>query len=161
MLHPGFARSCARYSLLNFLACPASQTELACLVTKETECPVPHVRFTECDRVNQPGAMFGPAPRFGKRTWLTEFLQSNGCDPAPSSRNYAVAVEEGLLISGETGRWDPIRNFIPELLPDHLRDFGRDRAFLGGLRPILPPSLFDRVYDQTICSGRADTDDIG
>ena len=96
-----------RYSLLNFLACPASQTELACLVTKETECPVPHVRFTECDRVNQPGAMFGPAPRFGKRTWLTEFLQSNGCDPAPSSRTYAVAVEEGLLISGETGRAAP------------------------------------------------------
>ena len=160
-LEPGFARSCVRYSLLNFLACPVSHTELACVVTKETECPVPHVRFTECDRVNQPGAMFGPSPRFGKRTWLSEFLQSNACDPAPSSRNYAVAVEEGLLISGETGRWYPIRNFIPELLPDHLRDFERDFEFLAALRPILPPSLYERLQDQTVFSGRGDTDEIG
>ena len=105
--------------------------------------------------------MFGPAPRFGKRTWFTEFLQSNACEPAPSSRNYQVAVEEGLLISGETGRWYPIRNFIPELLPDYLRNFEGDFEFLDGLRTVLPPSLFDRLHDQALFSGRADQDEIG
>jgi len=150
-----------RYSLLNFLACPSSKTDLTCVVTKETESRIGHVRFAECDRVNQAGSMFGPAPAFGKQTWLTEFLQSNACVPAPSSRNYEVVVEEGLLISGETGRWYPIRNFIPELLPDHLRNFDRDFEFLSGLRTILPPSLFDRLYDQKLFSGRTDTDEIG
>lgn len=114
---------------------------------KEAESLIGHVRFTECDRVNRPGAMFGPVPRFGKRTWLTEFLESNACEPAPSSRTHEVVVEEGLLISGETGRWYPIRNFIPELLPDHLRNLERDMEFLSGLRPILPPALFERLYD--------------
>jgi SAM-dependent methyltransferase/uncharacterized protein YbaR (Trm112 family) len=105
--------------------------------------------------------MFGPVPLFRKRTWFNEFLESQACEPAPSARNYEVAVEEGLLISGETGRWYPIRNFIPELLPDYLRDFQRDFDFLNCLRTILPPSLFDRLHDQTLFSGRTDTNDIG
>jgi uncharacterized protein YbaR (Trm112 family)/SAM-dependent methyltransferase len=150
-----------RYSLLNFLACPASKTELSCVVTKEAESLIGHVRFTECDRVNRPGAMFGPVPRFGKRTWLTEFLESNACESAPSSRTHEVVVEEGLLISGETGRWYPIRNFIPELLPDHLRNLERDMEFLSGLRPILPPALFERLYDPKLFSGRDLADEIG
>jgi len=150
-----------RYSMLNFIVCPVSKTELSCLVTKEAESPIGHVRFSECDRVNQSGAMFGPVPPFAKSNWLTEFLQSNACAPAPSARNYAVAVEEGLLISGETGRWYPIRNFIPELLPDHLRNFESDLEFLSGLRPILPSSLFDRLYKQRLFAIRADPGDAG
>ena len=100
-------------------------------------------------------------PRFGKRTWLTEFLRSNACQPAPSSRNYEAVVEEGLLISAETGRWYPIRNFIPELLPDHLRNFERDLEFLSGLRTFLPPALFERLHDLTLFSERADEHEAG
>jgi len=150
-----------RYSMLNFIVCPVSKTELSCVVTKEAELPIPQLRLTECDRINQPGAMFGPVPRFAKNNWLTEFLQSHACAPAPSSRNYEVVVEEGLLISAETGRWYPIRNFIPELLPDYLRNFERDLEFLSGLRNVLPPALFDRLYDAKLFSGRGDADDIG
>jgi SAM-dependent methyltransferase/uncharacterized protein YbaR (Trm112 family) len=146
--------------MLNFIVCPVSKTELSCLVTKEAGLPIPHLRLTECDRINQPGAMFGPVPRFGKSNWLTEFLQSNACPAAPSSRNYEVVVEEGLLISGETGRWYPIRNFVPELLPDHLRNFEQDLEFLSGLRDVLPPALFERLYDRKLFSGRTETDDI-
>jgi uncharacterized protein YbaR (Trm112 family)/SAM-dependent methyltransferase len=150
-----------RYSLLNFLACPASKTELSCVVTKEVASPIGHVRLSACDRVNQAGAMFGPVPTFTKRNWFSEFLQSRACEAAPSSRDYEAAVEEGLLISGDTGRWYPIRNFIPELLPDHLRDFDRDLEFLNGLKSALPPELFERLLDVSVFSGRSDSDDIG
>lgn len=150
-----------RYSLLNFIACPVSKTELTCVVTKEIVRPVPPVHATGCGRVNQPGAMFGPLPAFSNSTWLTGFLQSKACQPAPSSRNYEVVVEEGLLISAETGRWYPIRNFIPELLPDHLRDFERDFEFLNGLSTILPVELVGRLSDRTPFSGRAGQDQNG
>jgi len=146
--------------MLNFLICPVSKTELSCVVTKEAESPIPHFRLTESDRINEPGAMFGPVPRFAKSNWLTEFLQTNACAPAPSYRNYEVVVEEGLLISGETGRWYPIRNFIPELLPDHLRNFEQDLEFLNGLREVLPPALFERLHDRKLFSGPTETDHI-
>jgi len=150
-----------RYSLLNFIACPVSKTKLTCVVTKEADVRIEHVRLSDCDRINQPGAMFGPTPPFSKRTWFTDFLQSSACEAAPASRNYEAAVEEGLLISGETGRWYPIRNFIPELLPDNLRNFERDFEFLSGLRTILPPALFDRLNEPSLFSGKAVEDAIG
>jgi SAM-dependent methyltransferase/uncharacterized protein YbaR (Trm112 family) len=150
-----------RYSLLNFIACPVSKTKLTCVVTKEADVRIEHVRLSDCDRINQPGAMFGPAPPFSKRTWFTDFLQSSACETAPISRNYEAAVEEGLLISGETGRWYPIRNFIPELLPDNLRNFEQDFKFLNGLRTILPPCLFDRLNEPSLFSGRVVEDVIG
>jgi SAM-dependent methyltransferase/uncharacterized protein YbaR (Trm112 family) len=139
--------SSMRYSLLNFVQCPVTQTELTCLVIKETEMPAAHVRLMDCQRINQPGAIFGPTPHFHRQTWLTEYLQSQACEPAPASRNYSVVVEEGLLISGETGRWYPIRNFIPELLPDHLRDIKRDLDYLKGFQNLLPPELFEKLND--------------
>jgi SAM-dependent methyltransferase/uncharacterized protein YbaR (Trm112 family) len=142
-----------RYSLLNFIACPVSKTKLTCVVTKEANVPLENARLSDSDRINQPGAMFGPTPLFSKRTWFTDFLQNSACETAPTSRNYEVAVEEGLLISGETGRWYPIRNFIPELLPDSLRNFERDFEFLSGLRTILPSSLFDRLQEPSLFSG--------
>ena len=83
---------------------------------------------------------------------LTEALRREACDPAPPARNYEVMVEEGLLVSGETGRWYPIRNFIPELLPDHLRDFERDFAFLNSLRSSLPGVIFDCLNRRKIFS---------
>jgi len=140
-----------RYSLLNFVECPVSHTELVCLTTKEAPLVLPHVRhYSTAKRVNQPGAVVGPIPAFREPSELTEALQQEACEPADPSRNYEAMVEEGLLVSGETGRWYPIRNFIPELLPDHLRDFGRDVAFLDSIRHRLPGSILDRLkrYDQ-------------
>jgi SAM-dependent methyltransferase/uncharacterized protein YbaR (Trm112 family) len=142
-----------RYSLLNFIECPASKTELVCLSTKENPLVLPHVRqFSEARRVNQPNAVVGPVPTFRQPTGLTEALRAAACDPAPPFRNYEVMVEEGLLVSGETGRWYPIKNFIPELLPDHLRDFDRDFAFLDSLRSSLPGAIFERLNRRAIFS---------
>lgn len=150
-----------RYSLLDFIECPISHTELTCIALREAEVPAWHVKLANGSRINQPGAIFGPTPRFRKQTWLTEFLQSHACDPAPASRNETWVVQEGLLISGETGRWYPIRNFVPELLPDRLRDFERDFDFLKGLREQLPPELFERLHDKTLFSADSEEHDGG
>src|SRR2546430_57794 len=128
-----------RYSLLTFLECPSSRTDLVCLSTKENPLVLPHVRqFSEATRVNRAGAVVGPIPRFRTETELTAALRREACEPAPPARNYDVMVEEGVLVSGESGRWYPIRNFIPELLPDHLRGFDRDFAFLETLHASIP-----------------------
>lgn len=147
-----------RYSLLNFLQCPASKTDLVCLTTKENPLVLPHIRqFSEAKRINQPGAVVGPLPTFRAKTELIETLRREACEPAPPARNYDVMVEEGVLVSGESGRWYPIRNFIPELLPDHLRDFDRDFAFLDTLRPSIPGAIFERLRNRAACStGRED-----
>src|SRR6185295_16811726 len=41
-----------------------------------------------------------------------------------------VEVSEGVLLCAGCARWFPVIGAIPELLPDHLRDWTRDLAFL-------------------------------
>lgn len=148
-----------RYSLLNFLQCPHSATELVCLTLKEIDDPLPHVRqLSEARRINKPGALVGPVPNFTQKTDLTEKLRAvawTGADPA---RNYQVRVEEGLLVSAETGRWYPIRNFIPEILPDHLRNFDRDFEFLQSQRKMIPGHIFDALNRLETFTERTRTD---
>src|SRR5580704_19322302 len=131
-----------RYSLLNFIECPASKTELVCIAAKEAPMVFSHFRLSECGRINLPGYAVGPLPSFHRETPLTGALQQLSSPPAPPARNLEIEVEEGILVSGETGRWYPIRNFIPEILPDHLRDFPGDFEFLRSLQPLLPPAIF-------------------
>src|SRR5437868_5034983 len=142
-----------RYSLLNFLACPSSKTALVCLSTKENPLVLPHVRqLSPATRANQPGAVVGPSPVFKRESELTKALRSEACDPAPPARNYEVMVEEGVLVCADNGRWYPIRNFIPELLPDHLRDFDRDFAFLDSVRASIPDAIYRLLNDRAIFS---------
>lgn len=58
-------------------------------------------------------------------------------------------IEEGLLTCEACGRWFPLHSFIPELLPDHLRDWARDRGFLNGLKSLLPENTFKSLWDTT------------
>lgn len=132
---------------------------MVCISVKENPLVLPHVRqFAKATRVNQAGAIVGPVPAFQRETRLTELLRREACAPAPPARNYEVMIEEGLLVSGETGRWYPIRNFIPELLPDHLRDFDRDFAFLDSVRSSIPRPIFERLKDRAIFAGAAKQD---
>lgn len=147
-----------RYSLLNFIECPVSKTDFACVVTKEKRIVLGHVHLLDCDRIHQEGLMFGPPPRFQSRTPLTDFFTKNASTPAPAARNYQVAVEEGLLVSAESRRWYPIRNFIPEILPDHLRDFQRDFEFLRSLQSSLPQELWSILNDPGIFSKQTGSD---
>jgi SAM-dependent methyltransferase/uncharacterized protein YbaR (Trm112 family) len=154
-----------RYSLLNFIECPHSKTGLTCVVFEERPSVIGLVReknplvvsiiqMVESGRVNQPGAMFGPTPKFQQRTWLGDFLQEHACPPAAERRNHEVVVEEGLLISAESGRWYPIKRSIPEILPDHLRDVEGDLEYLARFRDRLPEPLFARLHDPRIFTAR-------
>ncbi|MEJ7605746.1 MAG: Trm112 family protein [Bryobacteraceae bacterium] len=124
-----------RYSLLNFIACPETRSELICVVLAEKAAPIAHARFSECGRVNQEGAMVGPMPASAGQTRVTEVLRPLASEPAATARNYGFRIRDGLLIAPDTGRWYPIREFIPELLPDHLRNFDQDFAWLASRHP--------------------------
>jgi SAM-dependent methyltransferase/uncharacterized protein YbaR (Trm112 family) len=61
--------------------------------------------------------------------------------PASPERDSAVEIEEGLLACSACGRWFPITGFLPELLPDHLRDWARDTGCLETCATVLPADL--------------------
>ena len=50
-------------------------------------------------------------------------------------------VETGLLACRTCARWFPISKFLPELLPDHLRDRQRDERFLRDWAHTLPVDI--------------------
>lgn len=147
-----------RYSLLKFIECPVTKTPLVCLTLKERRADLPHYRLSPWDRINQAGAVVGPVPVFTRTTPLTEALRQQACASAPDQRNYEVEVEEGLLVSGESGRWYPIRNTIPEILPDHVRDFDRDLAFLREVNDRIPGRIASLLAGEQDFSGRARSD---
>lgn len=53
-------------------------------------------------------------------------------------RDKSVGVAEGLLLCDGCARWYPIRQGLPEILPDHLRDWNADRAWLAAHRVAVP-----------------------
>ncbi|MFQ5711010.1 MAG: Trm112 family protein [Candidatus Geothermarchaeales archaeon] len=52
-------------------------------------------------------------------------------------------IESGILICGECGRWYPIIEEIPHMLPDELRDQKEDKAFLERNREKVPTSVLE------------------
>jgi uncharacterized protein YbaR (Trm112 family)/SAM-dependent methyltransferase len=147
-----------RYSLLNFLQCPVSGGELACLTVTEAAMPLAHYSLSECRRINQAGVVVGPLPELRNPTPLSQVLASLAGEPAVSERNREVEVETGLLVCPTTGRWYPIRDFIPELLPDHLRDFHSDFEFLHSLRESIPEAVFSFLNSEKLFTKKGDRD---
>ena len=134
-----------RYSLLNFIGCPVTGDELTCIVLEEVAAHQPHIALSACPRVSPSGALVGPLPERDREvpSRLREALTREAAPPASPERNREVTVKEGLLVAAATGRWYPIRGFIPELLPPHLRDARADHSWLRSLQDRLPPALFD------------------
>lgn len=54
------------------------------------------------------------------------------------ARDKSVGVSAGLLRCHGCDRWYPIRQGLPEILPDHLRDWDEDRAWLAAHRAMVP-----------------------
>lgn len=50
-------------------------------------------------------------------------------------------VEEGLLVCRECLRWYPIKETIPHMLPDELREEGEDRQFLEKWKADVPAEV--------------------
>jgi ubiquinone/menaquinone biosynthesis C-methylase UbiE len=54
-------------------------------------------------------------------------------------------VKEAILVSAATGRWYPVRGYIPEMLPDALRNLRFDFEWLTSWREKLPGDLYDSL----------------
>jgi SAM-dependent methyltransferase/uncharacterized protein YbaR (Trm112 family) len=132
-----------RYSLLDLLSCQYCQGELTALVLEEAASSFPAGLAAEATRVNRPGDTVGPVPSWRAAGPLTALLGKCATPPAAVSRSLEVVVKEGLLACGECGRWYPVGGFLPELLPDHLRDETRDRGLLERMAAVVPADLMD------------------
>lgn len=131
-----------RYSLLNHLACPHTHEELVCLVLEEVHAPQHHVFKTYAERANAPGALVGPAPPVKQENEISWTLRQEAGAPGDPGRHHEFEVKEGILVSITSGRWYPIRQYLPELLPDHLRDHARDFSWLEFHKSRIPESIF-------------------
>ncbi len=50
--------------------------------------------------------------------------------PQEEQENREIEIKENILTCEPCGNWFPVRNFVPELLPNHLRNRARDLEFL-------------------------------
>jgi uncharacterized protein YbaR (Trm112 family)/SAM-dependent methyltransferase len=128
-----------RYALLDFLACPYCLEPLACVTHREMTSKMPTDRPSDGTRTS-PGPGVGPVPRWPVATDLASCLASVALPPAPPERGRTVEVRSGLLICARCGRWYPIEEGIPELLPDYLRD-DRDLRTFDAVVAEAPASL--------------------
>ena len=63
-------------------------------------------------------------------------------------RDDSVEIKEGVLTCEKCRHWFPIRNFIPELLPDHLRNWEKDLELFKTLKPKFPEDIFDELLEK-------------
>lgn len=155
-----------KYSLLNFIFCPSCGGELTSVVLEEIITEVNNDSsevFNGKDKKNDPGnvlnrnsndvlnrinnisAVIGPVPHFRRKTTLTTILTKHSSSPDLPETKDKIDIIKGLLICGECGHWYPVSNFVPELLPDHLRDWGKDIKFLSEFSESLPKKLYKKL----------------
>lgn len=129
-----------RYALLDLLACQACHAELACFTSRERPSEVPAGPYEGGARVSG-GSGLGPLPATAGSGTLTPLLRAFAQPAVDTARNFQVEVDEGVLLCPGCGRWYPILERIPEILPDHLRDFDADAAKLRAVAAAMPAGL--------------------
>src|SRR5687768_12113726 len=134
-----------RYALLDVLACQACHTELACYTLRERASEIPAGPYDPGTRVAV-GPGLGPLPEPHGRGSLLPILREFATPAAAPARNFQVEIDDGLLLCPNCGRWYPIARRLPEILPDHLRDFDADAAMLRPVAAAMPPSLADAAF---------------
>ena len=97
------------------------------------------------NRINNISAVIGPVPHFRRKTTLTTILTKHSRSPDLPETKDKIDIIKGLLICGECGHWYPVSNFVPELLPDHLRDWEKDVKFLSEFSESLPKKLYKKL----------------
>ncbi len=100
------------------------------------------------NRINNISAVIGPIPHFRRNTTFTKILTKHSSSPYLPDRKQDVDnvdIKKGLLVCGECGHWYPVSNFVPELLPDHLRDWEKDVKFLAEFSESLPKKLYKKL----------------
>lgn len=130
-----------RYSLADYLACPVCHSDLATVVVKENQAAIPARTRRPSVSVPPQGAVVAPLRPARPSTPICTALVPYAATSAPPDRDYAVEVEQGLLVCLACARWFPIAGFLPELLPDHLRDQDLDRQHFEACARGLPEAL--------------------
>jgi SAM-dependent methyltransferase/uncharacterized protein YbaR (Trm112 family) len=130
-----------RYSLADYLACPVCHADLATVVVREDPAAIPARTRKPSAAVPPQGAIVAPLGPARPNTPICAALGAYATTSAPADRDYAVEVEQGLLVCLSCARWFPIAGFLPELLPDHLRDQDRDRRHFEACAGRLPETL--------------------
>jgi SAM-dependent methyltransferase/uncharacterized protein YbaR (Trm112 family) len=145
-----------RYALLDLLACQGCHSELACFTYRERVAEIPAALYETFARVGT-GAGVAPMPATAQPGELTKRLQAFSQPAADPSRNFAVEIDEGILVCPACGRWYPIAHRLPEILPDHLRDFDADAARVREAAAAMPPQLADVALQFRPSRASADT----
>lgn len=135
-----------KYSLLNFIFCPFCRGELTCLASEEIKIEDNNAYRDDCEHRKSAG--IGQVPRYKKKTGLAKILTKYSHSPG-MDRN--VDIVKGLLICDGCGHWYPLSNFVPELLPDHLRDWEKDINFLSEISEDLPGKLHKKLLKKAKC----------
>lgn len=113
-----------KYRLMDILACPICKTfPLDLIVFTEVEITPPE-RLRRCELYC---AFHG--------TYVSE-QPSTECPKC-----YGREITEGVIICGRCGRWYPIEEEIPRMLPDELRNRNEDISFLEKWRDRLPEKI--------------------
>src|SRR6186713_335297 len=105
-----------RYALLDLVACQYCHAPLTSFTAREIPSEMPQGILPAATRV-APGPGLGPAAATTRESALAAILRQHAraADPA---RNFSDEIDEGLLICAECGRWYPIIEQLPEILPD-------------------------------------------
>lgn len=113
-----------KYRLMDLLACPmCKHFPLKLIVFEETGIEKPE-RIRKCELY------------CGYHQAMVEDLSELSCEDC-----WSREIVSGILICEECGRWYPIEEEIPRMLPDDLRDRNKDLSFLSRWRSRIPEKI--------------------
>src|ERR1700737_2967501 len=130
-----------RYSLVSFLACPICHGNLATVVVGERPALMLARPRVTSGLVAPEGAIVAPLEPCTQASGVRAILDRYAASPGSAARDGEVEGETGLLVCQACARWFPVTGFLPELLPDHLRDRQRDARIFEECTRVLPPDL--------------------
>lgn len=133
------------YKLLDLIVCPFCHSPLINLVLDE-ELSSTYMRLENASRVNQAGVIVGPFPDFSSNSEIVRLLKPFESSPAFDGRDKKVKIVSAILICPQCEHWFPVRDSLPELLPDYLRDHELDQVWLEAFENRLENAGLGEVY---------------
>ena len=131
-----------RYSFLDLLACPYTQEPLVAVAVEERDVAIPAPYVDQATRASMPGSVVGCLPDgFQPSGDLARSIAALASGRAPPVRNEHVVVWNALLVAPSSGRWYPVIEGIPEILPDSLRNWEKDQTFFQKASTGLPAEI--------------------